>query len=166
MTAAREILEQRARELARPLAVPQTAGGIEVVEFTIARERYAIDAREVDAAFALRSLTPLPGAAPPLVGLTMWRGALVNVLDVRARLGLPAGALDDLRMVLLLAHPTIRAGVLVDAIAGVRSRRADEFNRGVEPGSIEGAVRGMSRDAVTLIDAAQIRHHGHGGTST
>lgn len=166
MTDAREILERRARDLARPFVATATADVVEVVEFSIAGEQYAIDAREVDAAFALKSLTPLPGAVLPLAGVTIWRGVLVNVLDVRARLGLSAGALNDLRMVLLLAHPTVRTGFLVDAITGARSRSREEFIKGETSGSPEGLTRGMTRDAVTLIDAAQVSHNRNGGTST
>ena len=165
MTAARETLERRARELARPRAVEDQGATVDVVEFTIAGERYALDVRAVDAAFALRSLTPLPGASLPLVGVTSWRGAIVGVLDVRAAIGLPSGALNDLRMVLLLAERGVRAGILVDAITGVRRRRADEFNAG--GGQAAPAIRGISRDAVTLVDGATIaRQHGTGGTST
>lgn len=165
MTSAREILERRARALARPLGVAAEGATIDVVEFTIAGERYAIDAHAVEAAFALRSLTPLPGASLPLVGITGWRGTIVGVLDVRAAIGLPTGALNDLRMVLLLAERGVRAGILVDAIAGVRRRRAQEFDAG--GGNAAGAIRGLSHDAVTLLDrVALARQHGNGGTAT
>ena len=165
MTSERETLERRARDLARPPARLAPGEMIEVVEFTIASERFAIRADAIEGAFALRTMTPLPGASLPLLGMTLWRGALVAILDVRAALGLSSGALNDLRMVLLLAHANGRTGILVDAIIGARARRADEFTTSEGGQGTVGPGR-MSKDAVTLIDGAELLSHQNTGGPT
>lgn len=160
---AREILERRARELARPLTQKQTEGTIDVVEFQIAGERYAMESREVLAVFALADLVPLPGAVPPTVGLTIWRGALLTLLDIRAALGLSVAALNDLRAVIVLGDSRSSIGILVDTVQGLAQRLAADFR--VSAQSPSEYARGLSAEAVMLVDGNKLaRQHAHGGT--
>jgi purine-binding chemotaxis protein CheW len=90
----RAILEARARTLARPLisAAPD-AGARDLVFFTLAGERFAAEAMQVDEAFAPAALTPLPGDRPWLLGIVAHRGGVLPVLDLRSLLA-PGGP-DD-----------------------------------------------------------------------
>ena len=54
------ILRERARRLAQPLEQRLDTESIEVLEFGLAGERYAIEAVHVDDVQPLRDLTPLP----------------------------------------------------------------------------------------------------------
>lgn len=163
-TDARALLERRARELARRPAQVAPGGTVELVEFRIAGERYAVEAREVLTAFALTDLAPLPGATAPVAGVTIWRGRLVTLLDVRPLLGLSSAALNDLRMVAVLGDTRGSAGILVDALVGTCTRRADEFRVDGMRAKQGGHVRGLSSDALTLLDGgALVRHHETGG---
>src|SRR5689334_13461259 len=92
----RQILEQRARQLARPVVRDGVRFGVEALKFALGREHYAIESRYVAGVFRLTKLVPLPGARSPVVGLTAWRGDILTVLDIRQLLGRPAHALDDL----------------------------------------------------------------------
>lgn len=159
---AREILERRARELARrPVQLEQEAT-MQLVEFRIAGERYAIEARQVVAVFALAELVPLPGATLPVAGITIWRGNLLTLLDVRVALGLSATALNDLRTVIVLGDSRSSAGILVDSLQGIATRRMTEFRSVHEKRS--SYALGLSADAVMLIDGAALaRQHGSGG---
>lgn len=158
VAADQEIMERRARELARPPAEAVTEDTIDVVDFQIAGERYAVAAREVLAVFALGMLAPLPGAVPPIAGVTVWRGRLLTLLDVRAALGLPASALNDLRAVIVLGDARGTAGILVDALLGITTRRAGDF-RDTGTGGERGAyIGGIASDAVMLINGAALAH--------
>jgi purine-binding chemotaxis protein CheW len=160
--AARELLERRARALARrPPEIAQDAM-IEVVEFQIGGERYAIESRQILAVFTLTDLVPIPGAVAPLAGITVWRGNVISLLDVRAALGLSSTALNDLRFVIVVGEARSCAGILVDALQGIATRRAAEFGAPTQERSRYG--RGLSTDAIMLIDGANLaRQHGSGG---
>jgi purine-binding chemotaxis protein CheW len=110
------LLEERARVLARPAAAAPAGNTLEVITFKLANESYAIESRHVTAVFRLIDLTPLPGAAPPVFGVTAWRGDLLTILDLRAALGHPATALNDLSWVIVLGDDRPTAGFLVDAV--------------------------------------------------
>jgi purine-binding chemotaxis protein CheW len=149
----REQLQERARHLARVLTAPRRHHQLEVVTFTLAGETYAIESRYVIEVFRLRELTPLPGARPPISGLTAWRGDLLVVLDLRAALGLPATSLNDLGRVVVLGRERHAFGILADAARDVAALDASGLRAPPEGSKArEGIVRGMTSDAVLLLD--------------
>jgi purine-binding chemotaxis protein CheW len=161
--AARLVLEARARALARPIvaAARGAEGGEEMVVFTLARERYAVASQRVLAVTRLRTLTPLPGALPPVVGVTAWRGLVLTLVDLRALTGAVATGLDDLSYVLVLGAERPIVGVLADAVeelvrfAPDDVLRLPELRAGVE-GARLGALRGVTRDARLVLDAERL----------
>lgn len=85
---ARELLEGRARALASLPPAHETRAMLSLITFTLQQEVYAVESRLVREVCRIVDLTPLPGAASPLAGLTVWRGALLPVIDLRRLLGL------------------------------------------------------------------------------
>ena len=165
--AARQLLEARARALARPLvrplATPSLGGddGEEVVGFTLARERYAVAARHVLAVARLRTLTPLPGALAPVVGVTAWRGLVLTLADLRALTGAAAAGLDDLGHVLVLGAAQPVVGVLADTVDTLARLAPDDVlplpeRRAGAEGARLGVLRGVTRDACLVLDAGRL----------
>jgi purine-binding chemotaxis protein CheW len=154
---ARALLEERARVLARPVVPSSHVHRLEAITFSLANERYAIESRYVIEVFRLRELAPLPGAKPPIFGLTAWRGALLTILDLRAALGLPVAALNDLGRVVVLGTDRPAFGVLADAVHEVVSLDASEVR---EPrGGASAArdyVRGITPDAVQVLEGERL----------
>jgi purine-binding chemotaxis protein CheW len=150
------LLEDRARALARPIDRTTADRGHAAVTFTLARERYMVDARYVHAAFRLRQLVRIPGATLPVVAVTRWRGDVVTLIDIRSLVGAPTGALDDLAVVIILGGDRPEFGLLADAleesarisdedVLPLQSRRGAEGDREI--------VRGVTRDARLVLDA-------------
>lgn len=117
---ARTVLEARARALAvPPPAEPGTS--LEVLEFVLDDERYAIESAWVREVVALRELTSLPGTPAFVLGIIPLRGEIVSVLDIRKFFALPARGITDLDKVIVLDDGAMRFGILADRIVGVRS---------------------------------------------
>jgi purine-binding chemotaxis protein CheW len=55
----------------------------------IAGERVAIAAADVESVVEIEALTPVPGAAPHVLGLSALRSRVLTVIDSRIALGLP-----------------------------------------------------------------------------
>ena len=152
---ARETLRERARHLAQPLVEASFTKRIDAVSFSLGRELYAIDARHVFAVFRLESLTPLPGARPPVAGVTPWRGDVLTVLDIRGLVGATVTALDDLARVIVLGTDRPELGLLADRMedplqldaGSVHPLSAERAGRGSE------ILRGVTSDAVVVLDA-------------
>lgn len=113
------VLEARARVLAAP--PPEAVGaGIEVLEFVLADERYAIESAWVREAVPLRELTVLPGTPAFVLGIIHLRGEILSVLDIRTFFGLARKGLTDLDKAIVLDDGKMRFGVLADRIVGSR----------------------------------------------
>ncbi len=153
----REVLEERARVLARPVARPASGGTLELVTFTLANEVYAVESRFVTAVFRLVDLSPLPGAKSPVCGVTAWRGELLMILDLRASLGLSVAALNDLSRVIVLGERRAAFGILTDAVQEIVTLPIAEVR--APPEGVAGQrefLRGVTGDAVLVLDAEQL----------
>ncbi|KPC55189.1 chemotaxis protein CheW [Amantichitinum ursilacus] len=115
------LMQQRARELARPILDGAAAGErVEVLEFILAHERYAIETAWVQEVYPLRQLTPLPGTPAFVLGIVNVRGKIVSVMDLRVFFGLPARGITDLNKVMILGDGEMEFGILGDVIIGTR----------------------------------------------
>jgi purine-binding chemotaxis protein CheW len=157
----REMLEERARALARPIA-SDAADHADSVTFTLSRERYAIPARYVFAVFRLGSLVRLPGATRPVAGLMRWRGDILTLLDVRGLVGASTTALDDLAVVLVIGVDRPEFGVLADTLGATLAMHDEDLLPPVTRPDAEGVnlIRGVTRDGHVVLDArALVERH-------
>ncbi|MDE2155245.1 MAG: purine-binding chemotaxis protein CheW [Xanthomonadaceae bacterium] len=118
---ARQILKARALALAaEPLPAEAPGECIEIVEFVLAHERYALESRYVREVHPLENLTPLPCVPRFVLGIVNLRGEILVVIDLKTFFDLPAKGLTDLDKVVVLHSGNMIFGVLADAIVGVR----------------------------------------------
>ena len=154
---ARQVLEERARALARPAAPPPAADRLELLTFALANEVYAVESRYVVAVSRLTDLSPLPGAEPPVFGVTAWRGGLLTIVDLRRVLGLSVDGLNDLGRVIVLGEERPAFGILADAVWELVRRPAAEVRN--PPDGIAAKreyLRGLTADAVLVLDATKL----------
>ncbi len=154
---AREIMDQRARRLARPLDATAAAGAaLEILTFSLGPECYAVETRFVHRVVPLTDFTPLPGAPPFLVGVMNLHGQILAVVDLRKFFGVPERGLTDLTRVVILGGERPEFGVLADAAAEVLELRRGEVLE--PPGSVAGVAReylsGVTEGALLVLDGA------------
>lgn len=158
---AREVLEERARTLAQPAAAPPAADRLELLTFALANEVYAVESRYVIAVFRLTDLSPLPGAEPPVFGVTGWRGELLTILDLRRLLGLSVAALNDLSRVIVIGEARPAFGILADGARELVALPASDVREPPEGVAAKREyLRGVTPGAVLVLDAgALLRVH-------
>ncbi|MEO7084818.1 MAG: chemotaxis protein CheW [Gemmatimonadaceae bacterium] len=164
-----KILEERARRLARRSNAESVPNfGVDVVSFSVARERFAIESAFVFAVFHLNELVPLPGARAPVVGVTRWRGDVLTVLDLRRVVGGTGRALDDLARVIVVGASGPAFGVLADTVDDIMSIDPTTlFTLPVDRvPEIPGVLRGVTANGIHLLDAAILIAHQDGGASS
>jgi purine-binding chemotaxis protein CheW len=161
-----ELLRRRAAALARVPRREVSTSTVNAVLFKLGQEQYAIEAARVLEVAALRDLTPLPGAPPPLLGLTHWRGEVLTVLDLRAVLGVRTQGLTDLRRLIVVAGRRRAFGILADQAREIIAIDTSLLQRARDRDEQTDLIAGMTDDAVLMIDAdALARLHG-GGTNS
>jgi len=125
---ARQILRARAQALARPPErVAVAAASLELLEFRLANECYALETRYVREVYPLKNLTPLPCTPPFVLGIVNVRGRILPVLDLKKFFELPEEGLTDLHRIILVQGHDLELGLLADVIAGVRTIPVDSL---------------------------------------
>ena len=110
------------QELARAAAQPEVTGAgsvarLELLRCDAAGTPYALSVRAVREIVRLRTITPLPRVPQEVRGVISLRGEILQVIDLRQRLGLPRGPdTKASRIVVVRDEEGRQAGVSVDAV--------------------------------------------------
>ena len=156
---ARQILRARAQALARtPERAPVAGASLEVLEFRLAKERYALENRWVQEVCPLKELTPLPCTPPFVLGIVNVRGRILPVLDLKKFFDLPEQGLTDLHRIILVRGNDLELGLLADAIVGVRSIPADSLQPSLPTltGIRGNYLKGVTAERLVVLDLARI----------
>jgi purine-binding chemotaxis protein CheW len=122
------ILRARAKLLAHePKAEEKLVRLLDVVEFLLANEHYAIESRYLREVYPVSEITPLPGTPPFVLGLVNFRGQILSVIDLRKFFDLPERGLTDLNKLIVVHSEGMELGILADAIVGARAIAAGEL---------------------------------------
>jgi purine-binding chemotaxis protein CheW len=150
------VLQRRAALLARdPSADEDRSPQLTLVLFTLAGERFGISASAVLRVLTLRELTPLPGAAPPLFGVTHWRGDVLTLLDLRPLLGLSTAGLTDMSRVIVMDGEDREFGVVADRVSDIVEVPENRIRPLPGGGEEEGStlLRGITAEQLFVMDA-------------
>lgn len=155
---AREVLQRRAAQLARPPAGDATAAGPQALEFSLGEQRCLLEVRWLRDVLALRDVLPVPMAAPSVLGLVHWRGRMLPVLDLAALLAVPGAAAAPASRLLVLARHAPALALAVSEIHGLQPLHAEEVERRSQPlDSLRPEiVRGVTRDGHLLLDGERL----------
>ena len=153
------VLKARAQALARQPGQAEAAGEhIEVVEFVLAHERYAVETRYVREVYPLENLTPLPCTPAFVLGVVNLRGEILSVIDLKKFFELPEKGLTDLNMVIVLEAESMLFGILADAVLGVRRVSVAEIQPSLPTltGVREAYLRGVTAGRTVILDAEKL----------
>ena len=157
--AAAQILHARAQALARPPAhAPEAGTLIEVLEFRLAQERYAVEARYVHEVHPLKELTPLPCTPAFVLGIVNVRGRILAVLDLKKFFDLPEQGLTDLHRIIVVRDRDLEFGLLADVVVGVRSIPAESLQASLPTltGIRADYLKGVTAEHLVVLDLARI----------
>jgi purine-binding chemotaxis protein CheW len=153
------ILRERALALAAEPGRTQTvADTIEVVEFLLAHECYAVESSYVREVYPLENLTPLPCTPAFVLGIVNLRGEIVSVIDVRKFFDLAQTGLPDLNKVIVLESGNMVFGILADVILGVRRIALAEIQPSLPTltGIREKYLKGITPERTVVLDAGKL----------
>ena len=156
---ARQILRARARALARPPeGVLIAEASLEVLEFRLAQEYYALETRGVRGVVALRELTPLPCTPPFVLGIVNVRGRITPVIDIKKFFDLPDKGLTDLHRIILVGDNNLEFGLLADASLGVRTISIANLQASLPTltGIRSDYLKGVTAERLVVLDLERI----------
>jgi len=153
------VLRMRALKLAHvPASLASADTMLELLEFRLAEEHYALETRHVREVYPLRKLTPLPSVPAFVRGIVNVRGRILPVLDLKKFFGLPESGLVDTHRVILVAGPEMEFGLLADISVGVRTVHPSELQPPLPILTGIGAdyLRGVTAARLIVLDMDRI----------
>ena len=154
-----QVLRARARALALPRQRAAVAeASLELLEFRLAQERYALEIHYVHEVHPLKDLTPLPCTPPFVLGVVNVRGRITPVIDLKKFIDLPDKGLTDLHRIILVRGNDLELGLLADAIVGVRSIPLDSLQPSLPTltGIRNDYLKGLTAERLVVLDLARI----------
>lgn len=114
------ILKKRAEKLAERVTVSEVENEIEVIEFTLSGETYAIETSFLKEVFHMKEITPVPLTPAFVKGIINLRGNIVSVLDLKVVFELANGTISNYDRVIILQERDMTFGILADEIRGIK----------------------------------------------
>lgn len=154
-----EILRTRARAIAAEPPKADSGGPvINVVEFGLADERYAVEVNGVVEIRPLEQLTPVPCTPGFILGVINVRGRMVAVTDIKKFFELPEKGITDLHRVIIVQHGEIELGILADYIVGTRVVPLNTLQPSLATltGIRGDYLKGTTADRLVVLDAARL----------
>lgn len=155
----KRIFRDRAKSLAKQ---PEREEGLEkyleVVEFLLAHERYAIETAYIREVYPLRELASLPNTPPFVLGIINVRGQILSVIDIKKFFELPEKGITDLNKVIIIHTDEMELGILADAIIGVRSVPFKQLQPSLPTlTGVRGRyLKGVTKERLVVLDAHKI----------
>ncbi len=114
-----QIFRERALKLAQR---PDTADGqednLELIEFMLAHEHYAIEMAYVREVYPFKDLTPVPCTPRFVIGIISIRGQVISVVDIKDFFDLPKKEITDEFRVIIVKNDDMEFGILADTVIG------------------------------------------------
>ena len=131
---------------------------IQVVEFLLACEKYAVASEYVREIYPLKEFTPIPCTPPFVLGIINVRGQILSVIDIKKFFDLPEKGLTDLNKVIILHSESMEFGILADAIIGVRNIVVSELQTSLPTltGIREEYLKGVTKERTVILDAEKL----------
>ena len=122
----------------------------QLLRFDLCGACYAIPIERIREIVRLRPITPVPRAPDDINGVIALRGEIIQVIDLRVRLSLPAAPpTKSSRILIVLGEEGRVAGILVDAVTEVM-RVPEEALRPATGGETE-TVESLCLSGDTLV---------------
>ncbi len=154
----RKLLKARAMALAKKPEKKEADENIEVVEFLLAHEKYAIQSNYICEVYPLKELTPLPCTPQFVAGIINVRGKIISVIDIKKFFELPEKGITDLNKVIVIHNGLMELGILADAVLGASQIPLRDIQPSLPTltGIRAGYLQGVTKEGLVVLDAEKI----------
>ncbi|WP_299287981.1 chemotaxis protein CheW [uncultured Tateyamaria sp.] len=132
----------------------QTSHPVELLTFELGEHEYALDIMCVREIRGWAKATPLPHAPSFMRGVINLRGAVLPVMDLGERLGLPTRPHCDRNVIIVVSFEETMTGLLVDAVSDIIALPPDALQP--PPDAANYGAQTVVK-ALTLIEDRMIR---------
>jgi len=156
----KNILQIRSKVLAKDTAVkkPSEKEYLEVAEFLLSYEKYALEIKYIHEVCSLKELTEIPGTPPFILGVMNFHGQILSIIDLRNFFDLPVKGLTELNKVMVLHNNETEFGILADELLEVRQIPKNEIQPSLPTltGIRADYLKGITKDRIVILDALKL----------
>lgn len=105
---------------------------LQIVEFILGQELFAINLFDVKEIVEYTRITPLPGSAPYIRGIIDLRGEITTIIDLKERMHIPSTGSDIEQSRIIVIDNSVtksKTGILVDDVKTVLSISQSQVDR-------------------------------------
>ena len=109
---------------------PSTTSGataLEYLAFTLGAEEYGVDIQKVQELRGYEAVTWIANAPAYIKGVINLRGAIVPIVDMRIKLGVPDPSYDQFTVVVILTIGASVMGMVVDSVSDVTTLAPEQI---------------------------------------
>jgi purine-binding chemotaxis protein CheW len=138
-----------------------TGEGGQFLSFCLGAEEYGIDILRVQEIRGYSTITAIPNTPGYIKGVMNLRGAVVPVVDLRAKFGMPEVAYNKFTVIIVVTVGARIAGLVVDAVSDVLNiaradiERTPEFDTTVDTSFMTGLAKTGDK-LVLLLDIEKV----------
>lgn len=154
-----KVLKQRARLLSRESGrIEEKEAQIEVVEFVLSYENYAIESKYISEVYPLKEFATMPCTPDFVLGIINVRGRIISIIDLKKFFDLPDKGIADFNKVIIISSELNEFGIVADSITGVRSIPITEIQPSLPTltGVREEYLKGVLEDRIVVLDTMKI----------
>ena len=154
----RQILEQRACELACPPVETSVGASIDVLAFRLGNEQYGIETRYVREVLRFTDFAPVPGVPDYVIGVANLRGEIIAVFDLQRLFQLASQGLPARSHVIVCGELQPEFAIVTDSVQEVTDLPlADLVSEPLFAGERgRDCIRGVTRTALVVLDGAAL----------
>jgi purine-binding chemotaxis protein CheW len=135
--------------------------GSQFLTFTLGAEEYGVEILKVQEIKGYSAITPIPNTPSYVKGVMNLRGAIIPIVDLRAKLAMPEAAYNQFTVIIVVRVGPKTVGVVVDAVSDVLNIPAKDvqptpdFGAQVDARFISGLAKTGDR-LVVLLDIDKV----------
>jgi purine-binding chemotaxis protein CheW len=135
--------------------------GSQYLTFTLGTEEYGVEILKVQEIKGYSAITPIPNTPSYVKGVMNLRGAIIPIVDLRAKLAMSEAAYNQFTVIIVVRVGAKTVGVVVDAVSDVLNiptkdiQPTPDFGAQVDARFISGLAKAGER-LVVLLDIDKV----------
>lgn len=134
---------------------------IEVLEFSISDERYAIDVENISEVIPLKEITHLPCTPNFILGIINVRGKIIAVVSLKKFFNLPEKGNGENKKIIIVRHRDIELGIMADEIMGCDEIFLNKLQGAVTTvsGILNDYIMGVTEERLIVLNIKTLLEH-------
>jgi len=132
-------------------AMTESEEEIQVVEFLLGDDKFAINLFDVKEIVEYTRITPLPGSNQYIKGIIDLRGEITSIIDLKAKMNITSssGTIEQSRIIVIDSSVTKgKTGILVDDVTTVLSIRESQIDKKINEATDSQYILGIIKQNV------------------